>query len=108
MRINDDWWEFYLITEEEADDLSDGFRGMTDDSQKCMFIVEGQNFKNILSHELLHLYSYYFCTDSAGITKDQYEELVAEFLEHHLDKFIKTRNKLVKRFEKLNEVGRKK
>lgn len=108
LKINDDWWEFFLITEEEANELDDGFRAMTNTETKCMFFVERSTTKNIVTHELFHLYVSYFHLDSADVNIETFEEIVAEFLEANLDKFIKIRNKIFNRLQKLEEVGRKK
>lgn len=118
MRINDDWWEFYLVTEEEMGDVTEEQLGerdikcygltLTNGDGYCMLIVEGYVTKNLINHELFHLYVSYFNLGSSGIDVDTFEEITAEFLQFNLDKFIKTRNKLVKRFQKLEEVGRKK
>jgi hypothetical protein len=110
LKINDDRWEFYLITEEEADELDEdtGFKAMTQTEEKCMFFVEGSTTKNIITHELFHLYVSYFHLDSANINLEMFEEIVAEFLEMNLEKFIRVRNKIYNKFKKLEEMGRKK
>lgn len=116
-KINDDTWEAYLITKEEADELDeilsgvpDGFAALTTTKSdgNCLFIVEGHVTKNVINHELFHIYVSYFCIDSSNINIDSFEEIIAEFLEHHLDKFIKKRNSIFNKFKKLEESGRKK
>lgn len=110
MSIMDDAWEIYLITEEEASELDEqlndsntGFRALTltGDDGKCIFFVEGSVTKNVVVHELFHLYVSYFHLDSANITIEQFEEIIAEFLEANLDKFIKTKNKLFNKLKTL-------
>ena len=110
IKINDDPWEIYLLTEEEAHELDEklndstnGFAALTLTGKDgpCLFFTEGNVTKGIVSHELFHLYVSYFHIDSADITVVQFEEIVAEFLEQNLDKFTKTRNKLFKKLKAL-------
>ena len=110
IKIHDDWWQMYIVTEEEAveldvicNDSTDGFRALTYTSEKCMFVVETYISKDIIAHELFHVYVKYFHMTSAEITVSQFEEVVADFLEENLDKFVKMRNKLYNRFRKLEE-----
>lgn len=110
LKINDDWWEFYLVTEEEAEEISDdgkGFRALTltGEDGPCIVFVEGHVTKNVVSHELFHLYVSYFFLDSANIDINDFEEIVAEFLEASLDKFLKIRNKIYNKLMKLDDVG---
>lgn len=103
-RLNDDYWECYLITEEEAEELDeDGFRAMTYTKQdgRCIFVVEGNVTKDIIAHELFHVYVSYFNLDSSGIDLDAFEEVIAEFLETSLDKFVRMRNRLYNKYKKL-------
>ncbi len=104
-RIMDDVWECYLITEQEADDMDEGgdFKAITftKEDGKCIFIVEGSVNKGIIAHELLHVYVSYMNIDSANLDVDAFEEVIAEFLETSLDKFVKMRNKLYNRYKKL-------
>lgn len=110
MKIQDDVWEIYLITDEEANELdekindsTDGFRALTltgEDGQ-CIFFVEDSFNKNIVTHELFHLYVSYFHLDSAGVNVDSFEEVVAEFLEANLDKFIRIRNRMFNKLRRL-------
>lgn len=113
MNIMDDAWEIYLLTEEEAEELdqelndSEGsFRALTltGEDGRCIFFVEGSVSKSVVTHELFHLYVSYLHIDSADITIEQFEEIIAEFLEANLDKFIKTKNKL---YNKLKTLGTK-
>lgn len=108
--INDDVWTFVLVTEEEALEMDDGlgYAAMTDTKEKYMYITESNVSRGVVTHELFHLYVSYFNLNSADITVDQFEEIVAEFLENNLDKFCKTVNKLLKKFVQLEEMGRKK
>lgn len=110
MKINDDTWHFILITEEEAldvdreiNDLTEGFRALTltGDDGRAIFIVEGSVTKGVINHELFHLYVSYFHLDSANIEIEDFEEVVAEFLESNLDKFIRIRNKIYNKLKKL-------
>jgi len=104
MKIQDDWWEIYVITDEEAHELDeDGFRALTltkEDGQ-CMIFVEGNVTKNIVAHELFHLYVSYFNLESADLDTDAFEEIVAEFLENNMDKFIRIRNKIYNKIRRL-------
>jgi len=113
-RINDDIWECYILTEEEAQDIDrkyndteDGFRAMTSLEDNCLFFVEGNITKSIIAHELFHVYVKYFYINSANVDMDQFEEIVAEFIEDRLEKFIRVRNRLYAQFleyeEKVNE-----
>ncbi len=113
-KINDDRWEAYLITEDEAEELDmkkhdngEGFGALTSPDDRSLFVVEGFVTKNIITHELFHIYVSYFHINSANITVDQFEEITAEFLEATLDKFIKKRNYIFKKFQELEKVGRK-
>ena len=109
MRINDDPWEIYLLTEEESEEIdqelngeNDGFRALTltkFDGQ-CMFFVEGSITKSVITHELFHVYVSYMHLDSSGIDIDSFEEIIAEFLENNIDKVIKIRNKIYNRLIK--------
>lgn len=108
MSINDDIWQFYLITEEEANELDeklhdqkDGFRGLTDVENKCVFIQEGHVDKSTIGHELFHVQVDYFNLSSADLDIDSFEEVVAVYLERNLDKFVRIRNKIYKRYKKL-------
>jgi len=117
-KLNDDIWEAYIITEDEAKELDDkendsddGFCALTlrKDNKCHLFIVEKHITKNVITHELFHIYVLYMCLESAtGIEIGDFEEIIAEFLEYHLDKFIKMRNKLYKKFKKLEDIGKNK
>ena len=114
-KLNEDTWEAYLLTDEEATDLDEqlhdtktGFRALTASDTKCLFLVEDSVTKNIITHELFHIYVYYLYLDSADVTLRQFEEILAEFFEETLDKFIKKRNSLYNRFKKLDDSGSKK
>lgn len=107
-KINDDLWFGYLLTEEECNELDvslneteNGFRALTDPGTKCLFVCEGFASKGIIAHELFHIYVSYFYMDSADIDIVQFEELVAEFLEASLPKFIKKMNFLFNKYKKL-------
>lgn len=117
LKIQDDWWEFYLITDEEGHELdmklndeNDGFRAITLTGRdgQCMFFVEGSVTKSVVTHELFHLYVSYLHIGSATIDLDNFEEMIAEFLELHLDKFVKMRNRIYNKLKKLEGSGRKK
>jgi hypothetical protein len=107
-KFNEDKWEAYLITHEEAfeldekvNDMDEGFRAITLMDENCLFIVEGSVTRNIVAHELVHIVTKYFYLNSADITVIQYEEIMAEYMEENLDKFIKKRNYLFKKFKQL-------
>lgn len=112
-KINEDTWEAYLITLEELKELDANtgedplFEGDDDTpamiltEKKCLFIVEGNTDKGIIAHELFHIFVEYFNTQSADLDVDQFEEVVANFLEKRLDVFLKIRNKLYNKFKKL-------
>lgn len=112
-KINDDSWEGYLITEDEAleldmkkNDIEDGFAALTSTDDRCLFIVETHVTKNIIAHELFHIYVSYFHIDSANVTIHQFEEIVAEFLEVNLSKFIKKQNYIFKKYKQLEGSGK--
>lgn len=120
-KINNIFWECYLITREESvevdeivlsynDDHVPGveFPGMTLPYKKTMFIVESHVNKNIIGHELFHAIVDSFNIGSADLTNDQFEEVIADYLGYNVENFIKLRNKLYKKFVKLEEMGRKK
>lgn len=109
----DDEWQVYILTSEEAieldeklNDSEDGFRALTltGEDGRCIFFVEGSITKAVVIHELFHLYVSYFHLDSADVTIEQFEEIIAEFLEANLDKFVKTKNKLYTALKKLEEA----
>ena len=109
LKIQDDYWEFYLITDDEAIELDeDGFCAMTSIEEKCVYFVETHTDKKTITHELFHVYVSYLHLHSAEINLDTFEEIIAEFLEMNLDKFIRFRNKIFNKFKKLEGVGRKK
>jgi hypothetical protein len=116
-KVNEDEWQGYLITEDEAKELDEKFNDvdigfgaltLTKDDGRCLFVVEGHVTKNIIVHELFHIYVSYFCLGSTDVSLDDFEEIIAEFLELHLTKFIKKSNSLYKKFKKLEDSGRKK
>lgn len=120
-KINSTQWECYLITIEESievdeiilsynDDHTAGeeFPGMTLPYKKVIFIVEGNVNKNIIGHELFHAIVDSFNIGSADLNIDQFEEVVADYLGYNVEDFIKLRNRLLKKFIKLEEMGRKK
>jgi hypothetical protein len=116
-KINSDSWECYLVTDEELkeldaqegndledhldDDDNDDAPAMILTQKKCLLICEGCIRKDIVAHELFHIMVEYFYTGSANLTVDQFEEVVANFLEQRLDYFVRTRNSLYKRFKRL-------
>lgn len=112
-KINDDTWEAYLITTEELQELDastgddplyegdDETPAMVMPRKKCLFIVEGHVDKQIIAHELFHIWNEYFFIESADLTVEQYEEVIAKFLEEKLDTFVKMRNKLYNKFKTL-------
>lgn len=107
MKIQDDWWEIYLLTEEEAieldEDFPNGFRALTltNEDKRCIFFTEGNSDKNTITHELFHLYVSYFHLSSTELDNDSFEEICAEFLEQNLDKFIRIRNKIYNKLRRL-------
>lgn len=107
-KINEDTWWGFIITAEEAveldekvNDTNDGFGAITVMSENCLFLVEGYINKNVIAHELIHLYTKYFYLNSADISVIQYEEIIAEFFEENLEKFMRKRNSLYKKFKQL-------
>lgn len=117
-KINEDDWEAYLITDEEAKELDEvygeegedieEFPAMVLTEKKCLFIVEGNVNKGILAHELIHIYVEYLYIGSAKLNVDQFEEVIAEFFEHNSDRYITKRDELFKTFQELEEYGRRK
>lgn len=107
----DDFWECYLITEEEGIELDEklhaeaadkeSFAGMVLKDQKCLFVSEGSVDKETIAHELFHVVVDYFHISSADLDVSQFEEVVAVWIENNVDKFVKTRNKLYNKFKKL-------
>lgn len=113
-KVNEDSWSGYLITEEEATELDEkinntttSFRALTltGTDGKCIFFVEGSVTKDVVTHELFHIYVSYFHLDSADVSVEQFEEIIAEFLEANLDKFIKKRNSIYNKLKKLEDSG---
>lgn len=105
-KINDTTWTGALITAEEAieqDDDGEGFSAMFSPVEKMLFVTEGNITKEDIAHELLHLYVDCLCTNSANLDVKQFEEIIAEFIGHNVEKFIKKRNMLYKKFKKLEE-----
>lgn len=109
-KLNEDSWEGYIITLEEAiefdqkvNEMDDGFRAITLMDENCLFLVEGSVTKNIIAHELIHMVTKYFYLNSADISVVQYEEIMAEYFEENLDKFTRKRNSIFKQFKKLEE-----
>jgi hypothetical protein len=107
-KINDDVWEGYLLTEEEAleldsklNDSDDGFQAITLLTDKCLFVTEGSVDKETITHEAFHVYVYYLHIDSSKLTVAQFEETIAEFLGSNLVKFTKKCNYLYNKFKKL-------
>lgn len=108
-KINDNTWTGALITEEEAIELDtdgEGFSAMFSPTKKTLFVTEGNVTKEDIGHELTHLFVDSLCTTSANLTVDQFEEIIAEFIGHNVDKFIKKRNMLFKKFKQLEEKYR--
>lgn len=112
-KVNDDVWEAYLVTEDELKELDaktgddpefegdDDVPAMVIPNKKCLFITEGHVTKNIINHELFHIFVEYFYIGSADLDTDQFEEVVASFLEHRLDSYLKIRNLLYRKYKKL-------
>lgn len=114
-KFNEDSWEAYLITPEEfvelyekvfPDEEPETSAGFVHFKDKCIFISEGYVDKETVAHELFHMVVDYFHLSSADITVDQFEEIIAVWLETNVDKFVKTRNTLTARFKKLEEAGK--
>lgn len=116
-KFQDDNWEGYLITEDEMKELDasipdgDGVHSDGDNNpamivtdQRCFFMTEGNINPIIVGHELLHMFVEYLYITSADIDTDQFEEIMADFIGNNIDKFIKKRNQLLKKFKKL-ETG---
>lgn len=112
--FHDDEWEAYLITQEEFKELSDTIDvdettpdvdedsiAMVLNTQKCLFLTEGNINKVTIGHELYHMFVRYFYIGSADLTVDQFEEINAEFLGDDVDKFIEIRNELYQKFKEL-------
>lgn len=110
-KINDQVWECYIVTKEEGIELKDDileeededFEGMVSFPDKCIFIGEESVDKETITHELFHVTVDSFHISSASLDVDQFEEIMAVWAEYDLDKFIKTRNKLFKKFKNLKE-----
>ncbi len=112
-KVMDDTWEAYLVTEDELKELDakyhtdpdfdgdDNVPALVLTEKKSLFITEGHVNKNIINHELFHIFNEYFYIGSADLDVDQYEEVVASFLENSLDKYLKVRNKLYNQYKKL-------
>lgn len=114
-KINDDTWSFFLITEQEAheldqklNDLDEGFRAMTVKEDRSLFVVEGNVTKEIINHELFHIYVSYFYLDSASLSNEEFEEIIAEFLERDMEKFMKKRNIIYRKYKELNSGSKSK
>ena len=108
IKLFDDMWECYIVTEEEAlelddqlNDSDDGFRALTVAGIRCLFIHEEHVTIDIVTHELIHIFYLTQRIDSANLNLDQQEEIFAELFEHGFDKFSKTRKRLYKKFAKL-------
>lgn len=103
MRIHGDLWEFYKITLEEMDELAedDSTKAITHLEEHTMFFVETEINKGLVIHELFHVEVSYMNLGSANISVDQFEEVVAEFLEYNLVKFTRLSNKI---FNKINKI----
>lgn len=107
--LNGDDWEAYLVTKEEliehyAEDGETEPDAFVDTENRCLFVSERCVSKEILGHELLHMFVESFHINSANLDVDQFEEIIAEFLGYSVDKFIKTRNQLYKKFKKFEGV----
>lgn len=109
-KLNEDAWEGYLVTAEELveqydeDDHVDN-AAFVDLENKCLFISEGHVKKEIIGHELTHMFVESFKVNSANLDVDQFEEVFADFLGEDVDKFVKIRNKLYNRFKKFEGAG---
>jgi regulator of sigma D len=108
LKINEETWTFFLITEEEAteldqklNDLEEGFKALTVLDDRSVFIVEGSVNQKIIAHELFHIFVWYLRLHSADITVDNFEEIIAELLENDLDRFLKIRKKIYNKYKKL-------
>lgn len=110
-KINEDTWMLYLLTEEEAieldekvngDDASgDPFAGMVTFEDRCLFLVESKANKGTILHELVHIYIDYMNLGSANLDVDQFEEVIAVWLENNVDKLIKMRDNIYRKYKKL-------
>lgn len=108
-KVGDEKWEAYLITEEEMIELNiddehfevdEHTKGFVEFSDKCFFIQEGCVSKGTVRHELFHVYINQHNLESADITTDQFEEVVATFLERHHDKYVKKVNELYRKYKR--------
>ncbi len=112
--FNDDAWEAFLVTEEEFKELDKEISEATGDDleeddaiamvltkKNCLFLTEGNIDIQTIGHELYHMYVHYFNLNSADLTVDQFEEVNAEFIGHHIDKFIKIRDELYRKYKEL-------
>lgn len=113
-KLNEDVWEAYLLTDQESKELDslesdeedksgegEDFPGMILPNKKCLFLVEGHVTLEYIGHELLHMFVESMYLGSANLDTEQFEEVMAEFLGYNVDKFIKIRNKLYRRYKKL-------
>lgn len=112
-KVYGDTWEAYLVTNEELkeidaresedpfDEGEDGVPAMILPSKKCLFLSDDKVNKNLITHELFHIIVEYFHIESAHLEVDQFEEVVANFLENRLDYFIKIRNSIYRKYLKL-------
>lgn len=107
-KVGDESWEAYLITLEEMIELNsddddievdEETKGFVDFKDKCFFIQEGCVNKGTIRHELLHVYINQHNLESADVTVDQLEEIIATFFERHHDKYVKKVNQLYKKYK---------
>lgn len=112
-RFNDDDWEAYLITPEEFKELDDKLVFEEEEAEaeeavamvltkrNCLILIEGNVDEVTIGHELYHMYVHYFNLESAELTVDQFEEVNAEFIGQHINKFIRIRDELYSKFKEL-------
>lgn len=102
-KINKEIWIIKLYPENEyIENVGDDSEAEVDVNQKVIAFCQNRITRDVLEHEITHIYFDKCCLRSIdSFTKDQMEEFVAEFVPRYSREIIKIAKNLEKKIEEL-------
>lgn len=100
IKILDQDWKIYVLDEDEfIERFGDGDAAVTlPDIRECYF-SEYDISRDIVRHELFHMYAASANLRSAALSIEQFEEFLAEMYGNHADRMLRLSRKLYKQLK---------
>ena len=108
-QFNEDTWTVYLVEDEDYVVIDEGAGAVTDFNDKELFFRRGDISKEIIRHELFHVYfGYCFLGDTTELGLSDMEEIAAALIAHKYDQIGKVSDELYKKLCKLRDKKKRK